>query len=179
MKNLQEVFVPTEMSLRAEDVSKYSRQELLAHLYVANLLGGEHGERINDFTVRDMRIESGRCVMRCLMKEDGKFGAGDVEGLKHARCDAELMNVQLGDTTGAEVVAEESSQMQVEVPLEILLAVEERCKLEIEMIERDVFKKTGRIIRDVEEEERRQGALANKPAANDDEEVLEEERIAA
>jgi hypothetical protein len=163
MENLKEVLIPNEMRFRTEELSKYSKPELAAHLYVANLLGAE-GRQINDFTIRNMRIQSGKCVMTCLRTDEGRWGEADVEGLDHAQCDAELVNVHSENNTG--VVREESAQMEVSVPLHILRAIEERCKIEIEMISRDVFKKTGKIIMDAEEEERK------KRAANDDEEKI-------
>lgn len=152
MENLQQIFIPDEMRFRTEELSKYSKPELAAHLYVANLLGAE-GKRINEFTIHNMRVASGRCVMTCLKKGDGRWGEADVEGLEHANCDAELINVQAENQEGA--VREESAQMEVSVPLHILRAIEERCKVEIEMISRDVFRKTGKIIMDVDDEERR------------------------
>lgn len=173
MENLKEVIIPNEMRFRTEDISRYSTPELAAHLYVANLLGDE-GKRINTFTVRNMRVESGRCIMTCLKGDDSRWGEADVAGLAHADCEAELINTQVENEMG--VAREESIQMEVSVPLHILRAIEERCKLEIEMISKDVFKQTGRIIMDVDDEERRKKQVA----ANDDEEKMEEEpRVAA
>ena len=154
MESLKNVIVPSEVGYRTTEVSQYSRQELAAHLLVANLLGDE-GRRINDFTVRDMRVESGKCVMRCLRNDDeGKWSEGDAESLKNAHCDAELVNVS-PENQGDETTPAQSVQMEVSVPLYILREIEERCKVEIEMIERDVFRKTGRILMDVDEEERK------------------------
>jgi hypothetical protein len=163
MENLKDVLIPDEMRFRTEELSKYSKPELAAHLYVANLLGAE-GKRINEFTIRNMRIQSGKCVMTCLRKDEGRWGEADVEGLEHAHCDAELVDVHSENNIG--VVREESAQMEVSVPLHILRAIEERCKIEIEMLSRDVFRKTGEIIMDAEAEERK------KRAANDDEEKM-------
>ncbi len=173
MENLKEVIVPNEMRFRTEELSRYSTPELAAHLYVANLLGDE-GKKINTFTVRNMRVESGRCIMTCLKGDDSRWGEADVEGLAHADCDAELINVQVENEMG--VAREESVQMEVSVPLHILREIEELCKIEIEMISRNVFKQTGRIIMDVDDDERRK----KQTAENDNEEkVGEEPRMAA
>lgn len=173
MENLKDVLIPNEMRFRTEELSKYSKPELTAHLYVANLLGAE-GRRINDFTIRNMRVQSGKCVMTCLRKDDGRWGEADVEGLEHAQCDAELVDVHSENNIG--VVREESAQMEVSVPLYILREIEERCKIEIEMISRNVFNQTGRIIMDVDADERRKKQVAS----NDNEEKMEgESRMAA
>lgn len=137
-KTLSHLLKPDQLLESKEPLSK---KGLIASLYVANLLGGNEGEYVNENRIENLKFESGFWVMKIGGKAGNLWGEGAVKILKENGCEAELLDpdTSYNNPTSPYIVAKVSEAFVLEVEQkyqrDIKIIVEEMKRRAIEIVD--------------------------------------------
>mgnify|MGYP007050451631 CR=1 FL=1 len=140
MKHLSHFQRPNQLLEAEKTVPK---KGLFASLFVANLLGGNEGEWVNENKIEDLKFENGYWVMKVGGNQGSLWGEGAVNILKENGCEAELLDPDMSynNPTSPYIVAKVSEFVVLEIEQkyehDIKLIVEEMKRCAIEIVDDD------------------------------------------